>query len=122
MAFWFLLGGALLSLAGMVFHGAIGGRIYLENIQKSDMTELMKSLSLVSWHVFTIFLFVSAVALTAIAFDPAWRAAAYPVIGVNLLGAALFVGLGLGRHRQLLRMPGAYLMGGTVLLAGLGIG
>ena len=122
MAFWFLLGGALLSFAGMILHGFLGGRIYLENIQKSDMTDLTKSLSLVSWHVFTIFLFVSAAALAAIAFNPEWRIAASPIIGVNLLGAALFVCLGLGKHRQLLRMPGAYLMGGTALLAGLGIG
>ena len=85
------------------------------------METLTKSLSIVSWHVFTILLFISALTLIYIAYNPEFAIAAYPIIGINLLGSLLFVVLGLGKHRALLRMPGALLMGGTVLLAWLGI-
>ncbi len=116
MTYWFLMIAAMLSLVGMVFHGYVGGRLYMGNINNSNMEPLTKSLSLVSWHVFTIFLLVSAVTLVYIAYTPGTMAAAYPVIGVNLLGAVLFVVLGLGGHGRLLRMPGAYLMGVTGVL------
>ena len=65
---WYLVTGALISLFGMLFHGVAGQKIYMGNIYKSEMEELTKSLSLVSWHVFTIFLFVSALTLFFIAF------------------------------------------------------
>ena len=121
MDYWFLMIAAFLSLVGMLFHGFIGGKIYISNVNDSDMEALTKSLSIVSWHVFTIFLFISALTLIYIAYNPEFSIAAYPVIGTNLLGSLLFIFLGLGRHRALLRMPGAFLMGITALLAGLGI-
>jgi len=121
MAFWFLMLGAIISLVGMVFHGVIGGKIYMENVDKSDMEPLTKSLSLVSWHIFTIFLFISAITLAYIAYHPDFAIAAYPVLGGNLLGALLFIFLGLGNHRALIKMPGALLMGATAWLAWLGI-
>jgi hypothetical protein len=121
MAFWFLMAAAILSLAGMVFHGFIGARIYMGNVNDSNLPVLTKSLSLVSWHVFTVFLLVSGLALAVIAFNPQYSIAAYPVIGVNILGAGLFIMFGLGGHGHLLRLPGAYLMGGTALLALAGI-
>lgn len=121
MAFWFLVAAAILSLAGMVFHGFIGARIYMGNVNDSNLPVLTKSLSLVSWHVFTVFLLVSGLALAVIAFNPHYAIAAYPVIGVNILGAGLFIMFGLGGHGHLLRLPGAYLMGGTALLALAGI-
>ena len=40
---------------------------------------------------------------------------------INILGAALFILLGLGKHRVLLKMPGALLMATTALFAYLGI-
>ena len=118
---WYLISGAIISLLGMLFHGVVGQNKYMSNIYKSEMEELTKSLSLASWHVFTIFLFISAVTLFFIAYNPELAIAAYPVIGINLLGSLLFIILGLGRHRALLRMPGAFLMGITALLAWLGI-
>ena len=121
MEYWFLITGAIISFAGMLFHGIAGQIKYMGNINKADMEPLTKSLSLVSWHVFTIFLFISAFTLTYIAYNPKFAIAAYPVIGVNLLGAVLFILLGLGKHRILLKMPGAYLMGSTAILAWLGI-
>ena len=120
MSFWYLLMGAIISFAGMFFHGALGHKIYMENINQSDMEPLTKSLSLVSWHVFTIFLLISGVTLLFIAYNPSFVMAAYPIIGVNLLGSALFIFLGLGQHKKLLTLPGAYLMGSTAILALLG--
>ena len=121
MDYWFLIAGAALSFAGMVFHGFVGGKIYVANVNGSDLQPLTKPLSLVSWHVFTIFLFVSGLTLAYVARNPDFAIAAYPVIGVNLLGMVLFVALGVGKHGALLKMPGAFLMGGTALLAWLGV-
>ena len=118
---WYLVTGALISFVGMLFHGVVGQKIYMGNIYKSEMEELTKSLSLVSWHVFTIFLFVSSLTLFFIAYNSEFAMAAYPIIGVNLLGSLLFIFLGLGKHKALLKMPGAYLMGVTALFAWLGI-
>ena len=118
---WFLIAGALIALIGMFFHGVVGHKIYIGNVYKSEMEELSKSLSLVSWHVFSILLLISALTLFYIAYNPKFDIAAYPIIGVNLLGSLLFIFLGLGRHKALLKMPGAYLMGSTALLAWLGI-
>ena len=80
MDYWFLMIAAFLSLAGMLFHGFIGGKIYVSNVNDSDMEALTKSLSMVSWHVFTIFLFISALTLIYIAYNPEFAIAAYPVI------------------------------------------
>ena len=118
---WYLVTGALISLFGMLFHGVAGQKIYMGNIYKSEMEELTKSLSLVSWHIFTIFLFISALTLFSISYNPELALAAYPIIGVNLLGSLLFIFLGLGKHKVLLKMPGAYLMGSAALFASLGI-
>ena len=118
---WFLILGAIISLVGMLFHGLAGQTKYMGNIYKSEMEPLTKSLSLVSWHVFTIFLFISALTLFYAAYNPNLAKAVYPIIGVNLLGSLLFIFLGLGNHKALLKMPGAYLMGATATLSWLGI-
>ncbi|MDA8785977.1 hypothetical protein N9N19_00385 [Porticoccaceae bacterium] len=121
MNYWFLITAAMISLVGMVVHGFIGGKIYMKNINDSAMEPLTKLLSLVSWHIFTIFLFISALTLGYTAYNPKVAIAVYPVIGVNLLGSSLFIFLGLVKDRILLKMPGAYLMGSTALLAWLGL-
>jgi hypothetical protein len=71
--------------------------------------------------MFTIMLFVGAVVLFYVASHPDYKLAAYPVIAMNALGAVLFIFLGLGQHRQLITMPGAYLMAATSILAWLGL-
>ena len=97
------------------------------NINGSDLESVTKSLSLVSWHIFTIFLLVSAIVLAYVAYvayvayRPDFVLATYPIIGVNALGSALFVFLGVTGHRPLLKLPGAYLMGSTAVLALLGL-
>lgn len=105
----------------MLFHGIAGHLKYIGTINDSALEPLTKSLSLVSWHIFTIFLFVGSVVLIYVAYNPATSLALYPVIGVNILGALLFIVLGMGNHRALLKMPGAYLMGFTALFAYLGM-
>ena len=122
MEFGLLIGGALLSLVGALFHGVAGHRLYMGNINGSDLEPLAKTLSLVSWHTFTIMLLVGAGTLTCVAYNPAMNLMAYPIILTNAAGAVMFLVLGLGGHRQLLRLPGLYLMCGTAVLAWLGIG
>ncbi len=122
MEYWYLIIASLLSFVGMLFHGIAGHLKYIGAINDSNLEPLTKSLSLVSWHVFTIFLFVGSAVLLYVAYNPATTLALHPVIGLNLLGALLFIFLGLGRHKALLKMPGAYLMGFTAIFAYLGIG
>jgi len=116
MAFWYLNVAAFIAAVGVVFHGYVGGRIYLGRINSSDLEDLTKSLSLVSWQVFTIWLSVSAGVLVCISLDASLGLMAYPVIAVNALCALLFVCLGFAGHSQLLKLPGAYLTGATALL------
>ena len=120
MAYWFLVMGGALSFTGMLFHGIIGGRIYSANIEKSDLEPLGKTLSHFSWQFHSIHLFVSAITLVFIAYNPEHAIAAYPIIGINALGAMLFLGLGLV-DRELMKMPGTLLMGGVAALAWFGI-
>ena len=121
MNFWFLIFGATIALFGMVFHGFVGQKKYMGNINQGKLENLTKSLSLVSWHMFTIFLFVSAISLIFVAFFPVYKIAVYPLILANFLGALLFVLLGIGKHKVLLFLPGAYLMSLTALFGLLGV-
>ena len=122
MEYWYLIIAGIISFIGMLFHGIAGHLKYIGAINDSNLESLTKSLSLVSWHVFTIFLFVGSVVLFYVAYNPGITLALYPIIGVNLLGALLFIFLGLGSHKALLTMPGAYLMGFTAIFAYLGMG
>ena len=120
MAHWLLILGGALSFLGMLFHGVIGGKIYSGNISKSDLEPLGKTLSHFSWQFHTIHLFVCGVTLVFIAYHPEYAVTAYPIIGVNALGALLFFGLGFF-NRELMKMPGAILMGAIAAFAWLGI-
>jgi hypothetical protein len=113
MEYWLLMGGAALSLVGGLFHGIAGHKIYMSNINGSNLEQIAKTLSLVSWHMFTILLIVGAGTLVCIAYEPAMALMAYPIILVNAGGALMFLAVGLGGHGQLLRLPGMYLMSGT---------
>ncbi|MDC1099801.1 hypothetical protein OAS93_00735 [Gammaproteobacteria bacterium] len=117
---WFLISSAILSFLGMVFHGFIGGKMYKTNINKSNLEPLGKTLSLFSWQFHTIFLFVASCTLFYISSNPEFSIAAYPIIYMNILGAIYFFILGIG-NREVLKMPGAILMGAIALLAWFGI-
>jgi hypothetical protein len=122
MAFWYLNIAAFIAAVGAVFHGYVGGRIYLGHIYGSELEYLTKSLSVVSWQVFTIWLGVSAGVLVCVSLDASLGLMAYPIIAVNALCALLFVYLGVTGHGQLLKLPGAYLTAATACLAYLGVG
>lgn len=111
----------IIALAGALFHGVVGGKIYMGHITASELLPLTQSLSLVSWQMFTVFLVVSGATLICVAMKPDLALLAYPVLVGNALGAALFSLLGVMGHAQLLKLPGMYLMGLTALLGWLGI-
>ena len=116
-----LLAAAGISLISAIFHGVIGGRLYMENINASGLDDLGKALSLVSWHMFTIFLLVGGIAFVAVVYASFLAVTVYWLIAINVLGALLFLFLGLKGYPQLLKMPGAYLMGATAVLGYLGV-
>jgi glucan phosphoethanolaminetransferase (alkaline phosphatase superfamily) len=118
--FWLLMFAAALSLFGAFFHGVVGGRMYMNNVNRSDLEPLGKSLSLVSWHIFTIFLFVGAISFLLVGFSLLPSIALYPLIAINALGALLFIFLGFGNHNKLMKMPGAFLMAATAVCGYLG--
>jgi len=112
---------AFIALAGAVFHGYVGGKIYLGHIKASDLIPLTQSLSVVSWQMFTVLLLVSDATLVCVAMKPTLALLAYPVLVANALGALLFLLLGATGHGRLLKLPGMYLMGLTAVLGWLGI-
>ena len=112
---------ALIALAGAVFHGVVGGKIYMGHIKASELMPLTQSLSLVSWQMFTVFLVVSGATLLCVAMKPNLALLAYSVLVGNALGAALFLLLVVIGHARLLKLPGMYLMALTALLGWLGI-
>ena len=111
----------IIALAGALFHGVVGGKIYMGHIKASELLPLTQSLSLVSWQMFTAFLVMSGATLICVAMKPDLSLLAYPVLVGNALGAALFPLLGVMGHARLLKLPGMYLMGLTALLGWLGI-
>ena len=117
----FLPVAALMALAGAIFHGYVGGKIYMGHIRAGGLMPLTESLSLVSWHMFTIFLVVSGATLIVVIMKPHLALLAYPVLAGNALGALLFMLLGATGHAILLKMPGMYLMAITALLGWLGL-
>ena len=116
-----LTAAAVVALGGALFHGYVGGKIYMGHINASDLMPLTQSLSLVSWHMFTIFLLVSGATLICVAMKPDLALLSYPILLANALGAALFLLLGVMGHGRLLRLPGLYLMSMTALLGWLGV-
>ena len=111
----------IIALAGALFHGVVGGKIYMGHIKASELLPLTQSLSLVSWQMFTVLLVVSGATLICVAMKPDLSLLAYPVLVGNAVGAALFSLLGVMGHARLLKLPGMYLMGLTTLLGWLGI-
>ena len=112
---------AVVALAGALFHGYVGGKIYMGHVNASDLMPLTQSLSLVSWHMFTVFLLVSGATLICVAMKPDLALLSYPILLANALGAALFLLLGVMGHGRLLKLPGLYLMSMTALLGWFGV-
>tara|TARA_Y100000385_G_scaffold61457_1_gene60059 strand:+ start:123 stop:497 length:375 start_codon:yes stop_codon:yes gene_type:complete len=121
MQFTLLMVAAAIAMVGAIFHGYVGGRLYMKNIRESQLASLTQSLSLVSWQMFTVFLLVSAITFIVVAWKPHLALMAVPLMGANALGACLFLVLSLMGHSALIKLPGLYLMGLTALLSWLGI-
>jgi hypothetical protein len=121
MQFTLLMVAAAIAMVGAIFHGYVGGRLYMKNIRESQLASLTQSLSLVSWQMFTILLLVSAITFIVVAWQPHLALMAVPLMGANALGACLFLVLSLMGHSALIKLPGLYLMGLTALLSWLGI-
>ena len=116
-----LTAAAVVALGGALFHGYVGGKIYMGHVNASDLMPLTQSLSLVSWHMFTVFLLVSGATLICVAMKPDLALLSYPILLANAVGAALFLLLGVMGHGRLLKLPGLYLMSMTALLGWLGV-
>ena len=116
-----LMAAAVVALGGALFHGYVGGKIYMGQVNTSDLVPLTRSLSLVSWHMFTVFLLVSGATLICVTMKPDLALLSYPILLANALGAGLFLLLGVMGHARLLKLPGMYLMAMTALLGSLGI-
>ncbi|MDA8731924.1 hypothetical protein N9M28_01220 [Luminiphilus sp.] len=121
MQFTLLMVAAAIAMVGAIFHGYVGGRLYMKNIRESQLASLTQSLSLVSWQMFTVLLLVSAITFIVVAWQPHLALMAVPLMGANALGTCLFLVLSLMGHSALIKLPGLYLMGLTALLSGLGI-
>ena len=117
----FLMAASLIALGGAVFHGYVGGKIYMRHVRSSDLMPFTQSLSLVSWQMFTIFLLVSSATLICVAAKPHLALLGYPILLSNALGAGLFLLLGVRGHAPLLKLPGMYLMSLTAVLGWLGL-
>ena len=85
MEFSLLTAAALIALAGAVFHGVVGGKIYMGHIKASELMPLTQSFSLVSWPMFTVFLVVSGATLLCVAMKPNLALLGYPVLVGNAL-------------------------------------
>lgn len=116
-----LMVAALIAFAGAIFHGLVGGKIYMSNIRESNLLPLTQSLSLVSWQMFTIFLLVSGATLLCVAMSPELALLSYPILLGNVIGSVLFLWLVLTGHGALIKLPGMYLMLATAVLGWSGL-
>ena len=116
-----LMVAALIAFAGAIFHGFVGGKIYMSNIRESNLLPLTQSLSLVSWQMFAISLLVSGATLLCVAMSPELALLSYPILLGNVMGAVLFLWLGLTGHGALIKLPGMYLMLATAVLGWSGL-
>ena len=86
-------------MVATVIHGIWGRKIYLGNINAAKMEGITKSLSAVSWDVFSVQLLVSAVTLFYVANNPDAAFMAVPIIIMSFLGAGVYIGLCVTGHK-----------------------
>jgi len=121
MQFTLLMVAATIAMVGAIFHGYVGGRLYMKNIRESQLAPLTQSLSLVSWLMFTVFLLVIGIMFVGVAWQPLLALVAVLLIWANAAGACLFLVLSLIGDDALIKLPGLYLMSLTTLFAWLGL-
>ncbi|MEC7209316.1 MAG: hypothetical protein VXV87_00930 [Pseudomonadota bacterium] len=110
MTYWLWMSAGGVALAATVVHGIWGRKIYLGNINAAEMEGLTKSLSAVSWDAFSVQLLVSALTLLYVSNNPDAALIAVPIIIMSFLGAGIFIGLFVTGHKNLISLPGAYLL------------
>lgn len=121
MSHYLFLAAAFACLLSVYVHGVWGRRLYKGFISKSDLPTREKAVSMVSWDVFTVMLAVSGLTLICVAANHDMALMAYPLMLIQLGGAAAFIYLIMTGHKTLTRMPGAFLMGSTGVLILLGL-
>ena len=121
MSFYLFLTAAVICLASVFVHGVWGRRIHLAHIQAADLPVRNASVSAVSWDVFTVMLAVSGATLVCVAYNDALVAMAYPIMVMHLGGAGVFMFLAARGYKELMSLPGCYLMGITGVLIALAL-
>ncbi|CAI8417468.1 MAG: Uncharacterised protein [Rhodobiaceae bacterium UBA7378] len=121
MSFYLLMTAAAVCFLAVAAHGIWGRKIYLGLIDKTILPAREKSISAVSWDVFTIMLSVSGLSLLFVAFNRHAILMAYPIMAIHLMGACLFFFFMAKGHKELVALPGAYLMGAIGVLTLLAI-
>ena len=116
MSYYLFIAAAVVCLVSVYVHGVWGRRLYSGFIGNSNLPAREKAVSLVSWDVFTVMLAVSGLTLICVALNPDMTLMAYPIMLMHLGGAGVFLFLILSGHKALIRLPGAFLMGGTGVL------
>ena len=116
MSHYLLMTAAAVCFLSVGVHGIWGRRIYLGLIAETNLPAREKSISAASWGVLSTMLLVSGLSLVYVALNPQDIAMAYPIIAIHLMGAGVFFRLIARGHKELVALPGAYLMGPVGLL------
>lgn len=79
-------------------------------IAKTNLPYREKTISAVSWDIVTIMLLVSVGSLGFVAFNDHAIWMAYPIMLMNLMGATVFFAMIAMGRKELIALPGTYLM------------
>jgi energy-converting hydrogenase Eha subunit E len=116
MSFYLFWAAAVVCLVSVYVHGVWGRKMHSDAINASEMPTLTSSVAMVAWDVFTVMLAVSGATLIFVAYNERLSVMAYPIMLMHLGGAVVFVVLAARGHKELMGLPGCYLMGATGLL------
>lgn len=110
MSYYLFMTAAAICFLSVAVHGIWGRRIYLGLIADTNLPAREKSISAVSWDVFSVMLLVSGLSLVFVALNPQAIWIAYPIVAMHLMGAGVFIRLMMKGHKELAALPGAYLL------------
>jgi hypothetical protein len=110
MSFYLFLIAAAICFLSAGVHGIWGRGIYLGFIEQTNLPTREKTISAVTWDIFTIMLLVSGGSLGFVAFNTHAIWMAYPIMLINLMGAGVFFAMIATGRKELIALPGAYLM------------
>ena len=116
MSFYLFWAAAIICFFSVYVHGVWGRRLHSDAIGASDLPSLTSSVAMVAWDVFTVMLAVSGLTLLCAAYNDEAVWMVYPIMLMHLGGAGVFVLLMAMGYKELVRLPGAYLMGSIGVL------